>query len=63
MGKKATAVVLSEKESKQLLSLSRAGKTQRRLAERASIILAAAEGKTTAEIAAAMNTRPARVSK
>jgi transposase len=63
MGKKAAEIVLSEKESKQLLSLSRAGTTQRRLAERASMILAAAEGKTTAEIAAAMNTRPARVSK
>ena len=63
MGKKATTIVLSEKERKQLLSLTRAGTTEQRLVERAHIILAAAEGKTTAQIAAAMLTRPARVSK
>lgn len=63
MSKKASEIVLSEKESEHLLHLLSAGTTQQRLAERARMILAAAEGKTTAKIAAAMNTRPARVSK
>jgi transposase len=63
MGKKATAIVLSEKERKQLSSLTRAGTTEQRLAERAHMILAAAEGRATVQIAAEMNTRPARVSK
>jgi len=61
--RRATVVELTEAERKVLESWVRSGTTQRRLAERAAIILAAAEGKRTAEIAKDMSTRSARVSK
>jgi len=60
---RATEVRLSRKEREMLLSWSRCGKTEQRLAERARMILAAAEGETNKEIAAGLGTRPARVSK
>lgn len=60
---KATVITLGKEEKTMLLSWVRAGKTERRLAERAAIILAAAAGKTTKEIAQDLATRPARVSK
>jgi transposase len=59
----ATRIRLSRVEKKTLVSWTRRGTTELRLAERARMILAAAEGKTNREIAAAMGTRPARVSK
>ena len=60
---RARVVELSEDERAALSGWARAGKTERRLADRARIILAAAEGQPTREIARMMNTRPARVSK
>lgn len=59
----ATEIVLSTDERKILLSWRRAGTTERRLADRAEIILEAAERKTNRAIAARLGTRPARVSK
>ncbi len=60
---KATVITLGEEEKAMLLSWARRGKTERRLAERANVILAAAAGKPTKEIAHDLGTRPARVSK
>jgi len=59
----ATEITLSGEEKETLLSWVGAGKTERRIAERAQIILLASEEKTTKEIATSMSTRPARVSK
>jgi len=58
----ATEIVLSADERRTLLSWCRAGKTERRVAERAQIILEAAAGKTNRAIAERLETRPARVS-
>ncbi len=60
---KATKIVLSKEEKETLLSWQRAGKTEKRMAERARMILEASEGKTNNEIAKMLNTRPARISK
>lgn len=60
---KATAITLSAEEKKNLLSWVRSGKTERRMSERAEIILAASEGQSNLEIAKSLTTRPARVSK
>jgi transposase len=60
---KATVVRLNDDERKTLMSWLRSGTTEYRLAERAKMILAAAEGQTTRRIAETMKTRPARVSK
>jgi len=60
---KATVIKLSDHERKTLLSWLRSGTTENRMVERAKIVLAAAEGKTTREIAKHMKTRQARVSK
>ena len=59
----ATPIALSEGESAQLTAWSRNGRTEQRIAERARIVLAAAAGKTTKEIASQMGVRPATVSK
>ena len=59
----ATEIVLSADERSMLLSWRRAGTTERRLADRAQIVLEAAEGRTNRAIAARLRTRPARVSK
>jgi transposase len=63
MAKTATPIVLSETESETLRSWTRAGTSEQRMAERARIILAAAEGEGTNDIAGRLGTRPARVSK
>ena len=63
MARKATSIELTKEEKKVLLSWVRAGKTERRYVERATIILACAEGKQTKDIAKQLNTRPARVAK
>lgn len=63
MRKPATPIVLSEAEQETLRSWLRAGTSEQRMVERARIILAAADGKGTNEIARELSTRPARVSK
>jgi transposase len=63
MRKVATPIVLSEAEQETLGSWLRAGRSEQRMVERARIILAAAEGVGTNEIARTLGTRPARVSK
>ena len=59
----AAVITLTEQERKELVSWVRCGKTQRRLAERARMVLEASEGKTNKEIAENLGTRPSRVSK
>lgn len=59
----ATKITLNDNERETLLSWLRAGKTEKRLVERARIILTASEDKTTKEIAETFKTRPARISK
>src|SRR5438067_2160381 len=62
--RQATAVIrLSEEEVKILQDWSRRGKSEHRLVERARIILLADEGRTNEQIARALKTRTARVSK
>ena len=63
MSRPAAAIVLNPEETRALQGYLRAGKTEQRLAERARVILLAAQGKSTAEIAALLDTRAARVSK
>jgi transposase len=63
MRKPATPIVLSEAEQETLQSWLRAGTSEVRMVERARIILAAADGAGTNEIARDLGTRPARVSK
>jgi transposase len=63
MARRAPQIILSPEEEKKLRSLVRSGKTEKRIAERAEIILAASEGKSNLEIAKAFSTRPARVCK
>ncbi len=60
---KATVIELSSQDRKTLEGWARAGTTEKRMAERARIILAAAEGESTAAIAERLQTRQARVSK
>lgn len=60
---RATVITLSAEEKTRLMSWGRSGKTERRLCERAEIVLLASEGKSNLEIAQRLNTRPARVSK
>ena len=63
MSKRPTAFTLTPEDRSTLESWVRAGKTERRLAERARIVLAAADGQGTIAIARAQRTRPATVSK
>lgn len=63
MARAATAIRLGDEERETLLHWVRSGKTERRLVERARIILAASEGVSTEEIATRLKTRQARVSK
>lgn len=63
MRKPATPIVLSEAEQETLRSWLRAGTSEPRMVERARIVLAAADGRGTNEIARRLGTRPARVSK
>ena len=63
MRKPATPIVLSEAEQETLRSWLRAGTSEQRMVERARIVLAAADGIGTNEIARQLVTRPARVSK
>jgi transposase len=60
---KATEIWLTEEETNILKSWVSKGTTEQRRVERARIILAAGEGKTTKEIAEALHMRQAKVSK
>jgi transposase len=63
MSRKATPVVVNETDRNILEAWAGSGKAERRLGERARIVLLAAEGRSTEQIAEALDTRPARVSK
>ena len=60
---KAKHIYLSQEEKGVLKSWSQSGRTEQRLAERARMILALAEGQTNREVALRLRTRQARVSK
>jgi len=59
---KAATVVLSAEERSVLESWLRAGTTERRMSERARMILRLGEGASSVAVAREMKTRPARVS-
>jgi len=59
----ATSILLTEEERAQLSAWTRHGTTEQRIAERARIVLGAAAGKATKEIASQMGLRTATVSK
>lgn len=63
MSRHSTPLTLTAEDRSMLEGWVRAGKTERRLAERARMILAAARGEGTLAIARAQRVRPARVSK
>ena len=63
MSKHPTALTLSPEDRACLESWVRAGKTERRLADRARVIVAAAAGQSTIQIARSHQMRPATVSK
>src|SRR3990172_4723353 len=63
MRKTATPIVLSETEQETLRTWLRAGRSEQRMVDRARIVLAAADGIGTNDIARQLGTRPARVSK
>lgn len=63
MSKHATPLVLSVEEEKSLQQWVRAGTSEQRLADRGRAILLAHQGRTNREIAKALRTRPARISK
>jgi transposase len=63
MSKHPTALTLSPEDRACLESWVRAGKTERRLADRARVILAAAAGQSTIQIARSQRMRRATVSK
>ena len=63
MPKLPTSITLSAEERTTLRAWQRAGSTEHRMVERADMILRAAQGQRTDEIATALRTRPARVSK
>jgi transposase len=61
--RKAATIVLTEDERETLSSWTRAGTKEARFVQRARIILAAASGKQTTEIARKLGERPSTVSK
>jgi len=63
MGGKAILITLTDEDKATLTSWVRAGATEQRFILRATIILAAAEGRQTKDIAAELDVRPATVSK
>jgi len=63
MARPAAGIQLSEDEEKTLGQWVRAGSTEHRKVERARIVLLASQGRSTDQIAQALKTRPARVSK
>ncbi len=63
MPPRATPIELIEQEKQTLIHWTSSGTTEHRLVERARIVLLAAEGRSTREIADELRTRTARVSK
>ncbi|HZP01578.1 MAG TPA: helix-turn-helix domain-containing protein [Terriglobia bacterium] len=63
MSKPAAVINLSPEEERTLRQWLRAGTTEQRMSERAHIVLLASQGQGTVQIAASLQTRPARVSK
>ncbi len=63
MSKQATPIVLSDEERETLEGWVRSQKTERRMLERARIVLLAATAERTDAIAVQLRTTPARVSK
>ena len=63
MSKRATPIVLTEEERGALERMVRGGKTEKRLAQRAAIVLASATGRATTHIAVRMELTAATVSK
>jgi len=63
MSKPATSIVLNDAERAVLERLVRGAKTERRMAERAQIVLEAAKGRATTHIAAALGLTVSTVSK
>ncbi len=63
MPRPATAITLSSEEEQTLRHWVQAHKTERRMVERARIVLLAADGAATSAIAQQLNTAPSRVSK
>src|ERR1700741_1538516 len=63
MARPSSQIVLSAEGRRELERLARAPRTQARYAQRAQIVLLAAEGLTNKEIATRLRTRAARVSK
>jgi transposase len=63
MSRRATAIVLSDEERTTLAAWVRGALTEQRLAQRARIVLAAAEGDSTKRIAARLRVRRATVSR
>ena len=63
MARPATPITLTTDDRAVLTSCVRAGTTEQRLVLRAKIVLAAAEGQATQDIALALDQRPATVSK
>ena len=59
----ATQIALADEERAQLTAWSRHGTTEQRIAQRARIVLEAAAGRATKEIASQLRLRPATVSK
>jgi transposase len=63
MRRKTAVIRLTGEETSKLQEWTRRGKTEQRLVERARIVLLANEGRTNEQIATALKTRTARVSK
>ena len=63
MSRPAPTIELSAEEKETLLRWMRSTKTERRMVERARVILLASDGLSGKEIATRMETRTARVSK
>lgn len=59
----ATPIILSSEEEQTLLHWVQAHKTERRMVERARIVLLAAAGSSSTAIARQLDTPPSRVSK
>ena len=63
MARKAIAIELSKEQKEQLEKITRSHRAERRLVERAKIILACAEGKQNKEVAAEFETSVLRIGK
>lgn len=62
MARKAAEIILTPEEEKELRRRLRAGRTEKRMALRAQLVLACAAGRATTEVAAQFQVRPTTVS-